>query len=100
VSSEGDSPTGSFTTYLQMLRRGAEPPVSAEAGMTALVSTLRRRGALGMEDWHRESGLDIVPFADALKELQQNDLIQETGSPEKRQFELTEAGRRYASSIV
>lgn len=99
MSSQDDEPTGSFTTYLQMLRREAGAAVSADDGEKALLSTLEQHGPLGMDDWHRLSGLELVPFADALKSLQQRDLIAEIGTSQQRQFALTDEGRRHAKSI-
>lgn len=99
MSSQDHEPTGSFTTYLQMLRQEAAEPVSADDAETALLTTLARSGPLGMDDWLRLSGLELGPFADALKSLEQRGLIAPTGPAEHRQFALTDEGRRHATSI-
>lgn len=98
MTSRNDEPSGSFTTYLEMLQsQGSEP--ESPAAQRSLLAALHRHGALTMDQWLRAGGLSVVGFADALKALQEEGLIAETGPDDGRRFTLTDEGRGRAEHL-
>jgi hypothetical protein len=91
---EADEPSGSFTTYLQMLRQESERPTTLEDWSETLLELLAKRGPLTMDVWHSASGLGIVPFAEALRHLEQGGLVER--ADDEGPYTLTEEGRRRA----
>jgi hypothetical protein len=89
----------SFGTFLEIVQGKSDPDAAASSddGALRVLRALDGAGPIAVSELWPKTGMQLGPFAEALKTVKENGFAASTGPPESELVEITESGAKVAA---